>query len=105
MQEQQARLIDSRETLFTRLQDQSFTRKITHASVPWMVAHLGLQWYSASFRCYVIPTVQQVVVENYIVGTKSHDEYDELLAANTSAESKLLQKFQETCNNGGFATR
>jgi hypothetical protein len=105
VQEQQARLIDSRETLFTRLQDQSFTRKITHASVPWMVARLGLQWYSASFRCYVIPIVQQVVVENHIPGIESHDEYDELRAPNTSAESRLLQKFQETCNNGGRAFR
>ncbi len=107
MQEQQAHLIDSWENLFSKLQHQSFTRKITRASVPWMVARLGLQWYSASFRCYVIPIVQQVpvVVENHITGIESHDEYDELHAANTSAESRLLQKFQETCNNGGRAFR
>ena len=103
MQEQQARLIDWRDNLFTRLEDQSFARRITCASVPWMVARLGLQWYSASFRCYVIHIVQQVVVENHIAGIESHDEYDELRAANTSAESRLLQKFLETCNNGGRA--
>ena len=50
-----------------------------------------------------IPIVQQVVVENNIAGIQSHDEYDELCAANPSAESRLLQKFQETCNNGGRA--
>jgi hypothetical protein len=83
VQEQQAHLIDSRENLFTRLQDQPFTRKITHASVPWMIVRLGLQWYSASFRCYVIPIVQQVVVENHIAGIESHDEHGELRAANT----------------------
>ncbi len=49
----------------------------------------------------MIPIVQQVVVENHIAGIESHDEYDELHAANTSAESRLLQKFQETCNHGG----
>ncbi len=102
MQEQQARLIDN---LFSKLQHQSYTRKITRASVPWMVARLGLQWYSASFRCFVIPIVQQVVVENNFAGIQSHDEYDELRAANTSAECRLLQKFQETCNNGGRAFR
>ncbi len=103
MQELQARSIDSRDNLFTRLQDQSFTRKITSASVPWMVARLGLQWYSASFQCFVIPIVQQVVVENCIAGIDSHDEYDELRAGNTSSENMLMQKFQETCNNGGRA--
>ena len=70
-----------------------------------MVVRLGLQWYSASFLCFVIPIVQQVVVENHIAGIQSHDEYDELRAANTSAKSRLLQKFQETCNNGGRAFR
>jgi hypothetical protein len=105
MQEQQASLIDSRENLFSKLQHQTSTRKITRASVPWMVARLGLQCYSASFRCYVIPFVQQVVIENHIAGIQSHDEYDELRAANTSAECRLLQKFQETCNNGGTAFR
>jgi hypothetical protein len=83
VQEQQARLIDSRENLFSKLQHQSFTRKITCSSVPWMVARLGLQWYSASFRCYGIPIVQQVVIENLIAGIQSHDEYEELSAANT----------------------
>ncbi len=101
MQDEQARLIDPRDNLFTRLKDQSFTRKITRASVPWMVARLG--WYSVSFRCYVIPIVQQVAVEKHIAGIESHDEYDELRSGNTSAESRLLQKFQETCNNGGRA--
>ncbi len=70
-----------------------------------MVARLGLQWFSASFRCFVIPIVQQVVVENNIAEIQSHDEYDELRAANTLAESRLLQMFQETCNNGGSAFR
>jgi hypothetical protein len=78
VQEQQAGLIDSRENLFSKLQHQSSTRKITRASVPWMVARLGLQWYSASFRCFVIPIVQQVVEENNIAGIQSDDEYDEL---------------------------
>ncbi len=53
----------------------------------------------------MIPIVQQVVVENHIAGIESHDEYDELRSGNTSAESRLLQKFQETCNNGGRAFR
>ena len=53
----------------------------------------------------MIPIVQQVVEENNIAGIQSDDEYDELRAANTSAESRLLQKFQETCNNGGRAFR
>jgi hypothetical protein len=56
----------------------------------------------------VIPIVQQVVVKNNIAEIQSHDEYDEIRAANTSAEtpeSRLLQKFQETCNNGGRAFR
>ena len=105
MQEQQARLNDSWENLFSKLQHQSSTSKITRSSVPWMVACLGLQWYSASFRCFVIPIVQQVVVENNIADIQSHYEYDKLCAANTSAESRLLQKFQETCNNGGRAFR
>ncbi len=72
-----------------------------------MVARLAfkLQWYSVSFRCFVIPIVQQVVVENSIAGIESHDEYDELRAANTSSENRLMQKLQETCNNGGRAFR
>ncbi len=53
----------------------------------------------------VIPIVQHVVEENNIAELQSHDEYDELRAANTSAESRLLQKFQETCNNGVRAFR
>jgi hypothetical protein len=53
----------------------------------------------------VIPIVQQVVVENNIADIQSHYEYDKLRAANTPAESRLLQKFQETCNNGGRAFR
>jgi hypothetical protein len=70
-----------------------------------MIARLGLQWSSASFRCYVIPIVQQVVVENCIAGIENHDEYYELRAANTSSENRLMQNFQETCNNGRRAFR
>ncbi len=42
----------------------------------------------------MIPIVQQVVVESHIAGIESHDEYGELRATNTSAENKLMQKFQ-----------
>jgi hypothetical protein len=44
-------------------------------------------------------------MENHIAGIDSHNEYDELLAANTSSENRLMRKFQETCNNGGRAFR
>ncbi len=75
------------------------------AIAPRIPRSLSIQWFSASFRCFVIPIVQQVVIEHGITDIESHNEYGGLRAAKASSENRLMQKFQETCNYGGRALR
>jgi hypothetical protein len=46
-----------------------------------------------------------MVVLEEIGGIASHEEYEELRAANKTSEGTLLQRMQETCNRGAKAMR
>jgi hypothetical protein len=46
-----------------------------------------------------------MVVLEEIGGIASHEEYEELRAANKASEGTLLQWMQETCNRGAKAMR
>jgi hypothetical protein len=96
---------DTRDNLYIRLCPQTCSRKITRACVPLMVARLGANWTAASCRELVYPIVQTMVVLEEIGGIASHEEYEELRAANKASEGTLLQRMQETCNRGAKAMR
>lgn len=96
---------DSKETLYSRLNMQTCTRKLTKLCVPVMVARLGQNWTAASSRCAVLPIFQTMVVDGSIGGIETHEEYEELRAASTKSEYTLLQQMRETNNRGAKAFR
>jgi hypothetical protein len=105
VQQQAMQKKDARENLYTRLCPQTWSRKITRACVPLMVARLGAHWTSASCRELVYPIVQTMVVLEQLGGIAGHEEYEELRSANKACEGTLLQRMQETWNRGAKAMR
>jgi hypothetical protein len=99
------RKADARENLYTRLSLQTCLGKITSACVPLMVVCLSANWTSASCREFVYSIVQAMVVFKGMGGIDSHENYEELRAANQLSRGTLLQMMQETCNRGAEAFR
>jgi hypothetical protein len=56
---------------------QSFSRKLTRACVPLMVARIGHNWDAAAMQLLVASIVQTMVSVHNIAGSESYDEYDE----------------------------
>ncbi len=49
------------------------------------------------------PIVQTMVVQEAIREIESHEEYEELRAANKSSQAMLLRQMREKCNRGAKA--
>jgi hypothetical protein len=104
-QETEAAAADARPTLHSKLSAQTFSRKITRACVPLMVARIGNDWDAAGAANLVAPIVQTMVVAHKIAGIDDYDEYDALRDNRPAAEKVLIQGFQETNNRGAKAFR
>ncbi len=85
-QEAEAAAADARPNLHSKLKEQTFSRKITRACVPLMVARIGHNWDAAGAANLVAPIVQTMVVAYNIAGIKDYDEYDALRNNRPAAE-------------------
>jgi hypothetical protein len=104
-QETEAAAADARPNLHSKLNAQTFSRKITRACVPLMVARIGHNWDAAGVASLVTPIVQTMVVAHNIASIQDYEEYDALRDNRSAVERVLLQGFQETNNRGAKAFR
>ena len=103
MQYLEASKANPQDTLYSRLNKQTYTRKLSRHCVSLLISRLGLHWAASSCQELMYPIVQTMVVQERIGDIATHEEYEECRAASKTAETMLLQQMRETNNRGAKA--